>query len=213
MARDKTIVRDSIPSKAAPEQVDRQKSMDDFAEKYGDENAAHLLALCVDLDQNQNPELHAFLEKRPHLKGHAYLANDTLNTLVQKTARGIGSAKLIGDEQEAMRANLTLEGDGPLERLLVTRVVMCWLRLMYAENYKTDLMRANTAFSHIECADKELSRAHARYVRAIESLARVRKLVKIAEMADTQSRLLKERLNNQAGPMKPRLAIAGPKGA
>ena len=60
MAKDKPIERDSIRSKAASELVSRQESMDAFAEKYGDESAAHILALSVDLDPNQNPELHAF---------------------------------------------------------------------------------------------------------------------------------------------------------
>jgi hypothetical protein len=212
MAKGKAIEPSSIRSKAASELVDRHESIGEFADKYGDECAAHILALSVDLDSNKNPELHAFLEKRPHLKGHAYLAKDTLSSLVQKTARGLSSAKLIGHEQKAMQADLTLESDGPLEQLLVTRVVMCWLRLMYAENYKTDLMRASTTWKHIESADKDLSHAHTRYVRSIEALARVRKLVRIAEMADTQSLLMKERLTDRGKPAA-RLKLAEAKGA
>ena len=206
---------ESIRSKAAAELLKRQQSIDELAEKYGEECALHLLALSVDLDSkaSDNPKLHDFLEKRPHLKGRPYLAKDTLSALVQKTARGIGSAKLIRHETEAMIKGLTLESDGPLEQLLVTRVVMCWLRLMYSENYKTDLMRANTTWTHIESADKELSRAHTRYVRSIEALARVRKLVKIAEMADTQSQLMKERLTDRSKPAKSRLTLAEAKGA
>jgi hypothetical protein len=203
----------AIRSKAASELVDRQNSLDEFAEKYGEENAAHILALSVDLDSNKNPELHAFLEKRPHLLGHAYLAKDTLSTLVQKTGGGVGSAKLIRHETEAMIKNLTLESDGPLERLMVTRVVMTWLRLMYAENDKSSLMRGGVRMDQIEHADKELTRAHARHIRSIEALARVRKLVKIAEMAEIQSQLLKERLTDRGKPAKSRLTLAEAKGA
>jgi hypothetical protein len=195
----------SIRSKAASELVGRQNSLDEFAEKYGEENAAHILALSADLDSNKNPELHAFLEKRPHLLGHAYLAKDTLSTLVQKTGGGVGSAKLIRHETEAMIKNLTLESDGPLEQLMVARVVMTWLRLMYAENDKSSLMRGGIRMDQIEHADKELTRAHARHIRSIEALARVRKLVKIAEMADIQTQLLKERLGKQG---KPKLVLA-----
>ena len=213
MVKDKADGRHTIRSKAASELISRQESIDEFAKKYSDEAAAHVLALSADLDPNQNPELHAFLERYPHLKGHAYLAKDTLSRLVQGAGGGSGSAKLIGYEIEAMIKNLTIDSDGPLEQLMVTRVVMCWLRLMHAENDKTSLMNISVRMDQIEHSDKELSRAHTRYVRAVESLARVRNLVKIAEMADTQSRLLKERLNNQAGPAKPRLAIAGTKGA
>jgi hypothetical protein len=210
MAKRKAAEPGSVRSKAASELVDHQKSLDEFAEKYGEENAAHILALSADIDSNKNPELHAFLEKRPHLLGHAYLAKDTLTTLVQKTGGGVGSAKLIRHEIEAMIKNLTLESDGPLEQLMVTRVVMCWLRLMYAENDKSSLMGISVRMDQIEHSDKELSRAHTRYIRSIEALARVRKLVRIAEMADTQSQLIKERLSKKPAP---RLALAEAKGA
>jgi hypothetical protein len=207
MAKGKAVEPGSVRSKAASELVNRQKSLDEFAEKYGEENAAHILALNADLDSNKNPELHAFLEKRPHLLGHAYLAKDTLSTLVQKTGGGVGSAKLIRHETEAMIKNLTLDSDGPLEQLMVTRVVMTWLRLMYAENGKSSLMRGGVRMDQIEHADKELTRAHARHIRSIEALARVRKLVKIAEMADTQSQLMKERFTGR-GKSATRLSIA-----
>jgi hypothetical protein len=213
MAKRKAVGPDHVRSKAASEMVDRQKSLDEFAEKYGEENAAHILALSADLDSNKNPELHAFLEKRPHLLGHAYLAKDTLTTLVQKTGGGVGSAKLIRHETEAMIKNLTLESEGPLEKLMVARVVMTWLRLMYAENEKTSLMGISIRMDQIEHSDRELSRAHTRYIRAIEALARVRKLVKIAEMADTQSQLMKERLTDRGKTEKPRLTLAEAKGA
>ncbi|MFP5260886.1 MAG: hypothetical protein ACLGJB_03145 [Blastocatellia bacterium] len=200
----------SVRSKAASELVDRHNSLDEFAEKYGEENAAHILALSADLDSSKNPELHAFLEKRPHLLGHAYLAKETLSTLVHKAGGGVGSAKLISHETEAMIKNLTLESDGPLEQLMVARVVMTWLRLMYAENDKSSLMRGGIRMDQIEHSDRELTRAHTRYVRSIEALARVRKLVRVAEMTDTQSQLMRERLNK---PAKPRLAVAEAKGA
>jgi hypothetical protein len=117
---------------------------------------------------------------------------------------------MIGHEYKAMIKRLTLEIYGPLEQLMVVRVVMTWLRLMYAENNKTSVMRGSVRMEQIEHADKELSRAHTRYVRSIEALARVRKMVKIAEMADTQSQLMKERLSKRPAP---RLALAESKGA
>jgi hypothetical protein len=201
---------EAIRSRAAAELLKRQDGMEEFADKYGEDSAASILALSVDCDSNRMPELHAFLEKRPHLKGFAYLANDALDCLVRKAGQGMGSAVMIRHEAEAMIKKLTVESDGPLEQLMVARVVMTWLRLMYAESNKTCLMGISARMDQIEHSDKELSRAHTRYVRSIEALARVRKLVKIGEMADTQSQLLKERLNK---PAKPRLALAEAKGA
>jgi hypothetical protein len=181
-----------------------------LADDVGEEYAVSLLAMCADTDPNRSDELHEFLRERPHLKGIPDLADEALTLLSHKAGSGIGSAVLIGHEYKAMIKSLTLESDGPLERLMVVRVVMTWLRLMYAENNKTCLMRGSVRMDQIEHADKELTRAHTRYVRSIEALARVRKLVKIAEMADTQSQLMRERLTK---PAKPRLALAEAKGA
>jgi hypothetical protein len=203
-AKNELIQQDTIRQQAAAELVKRKKSIEEFAAKYDDEAALTLLALSTDCESSRLPELKEFIDERPHLKELPYLANDTLTCLLHKVGGGIGSASLIRNECEAMLKHLSLESDGPLEQLLVMRVVMTWLRLMYAESYKTRLMNSSTTWKHMEHADKDLSHAHTRYVRSIEALARVRKLVRVAEMADTQSRLLKERFEKPAR----RLSIA-----
>ena len=194
-----------VRSKAATEILKRRESINKLAEDTNERYALDILAFAADMDTNKTSEVHDFLKQRPHLKGLPYLADDTLQALTNNAGMGMGSAILIGHEVEVMLKELTLESDGPLERLMVVRVVMTWLRLMYAENFKTRLMQASTTWTQVEGADKELNHAHARYVRSIEALARVRKLVKIAEMADTQSQILKERLGKQS---KPRLSLA-----
>jgi hypothetical protein len=202
----------AIRAKAATEILRRRESINKLAEDTSEQYALDILAFAADMDTNKTSEVHVFLKERPHLKGLPHLADDTLQALTNNAGMGMGSAILIGHEVEAMLKELTLESDGPLERLMVVRVVMTWLRLMYAENFKTRLMQASTTWTQIDGADKDLNRAHARYVRSIESLARVRKLVRIAEMADTQSQLMKERLDKAVKPA-PRLALAEAKGA
>src|ERR1051325_6313078 len=87
---------ESIRPAAAAELLKRQDGIDEFADKYGEDSAASILALSVDCDSNRMPELHAFLEKRPHLKGYAYLANDAIDCLVRKAGHGSGSGVMIG---------------------------------------------------------------------------------------------------------------------
>jgi hypothetical protein len=210
MAANELEQANAIRGKVAAEKVRRAEPVNKLADDVGEAYAVSLLAMCADTDPNRSDELHAFLRERPHLKGIPYLADEALTLLSHKAGSGIGSAVLIGHEYKAMIKKLTLESDRPLEQLMVVRVVMTWLRLMYAENNKTCLMRGSVRMNQIEHADKELTRAHNRYVRSIESLARVRKLVRIAEMADTQAQLMKERLTK---PAKPRLALAEAKGA
>src|SRR5215211_2366588 len=87
-----------IRSKAADELLKRQESIEEMASSYGEDIALSILALSVDADSNKIPELKAFLDERPHLKGHAYLANDTLSYLVQKVGHGSGSSIVISHE-------------------------------------------------------------------------------------------------------------------
>jgi hypothetical protein len=202
---------EAIRSRAAAELVRRQEHINKLAEDVSEEYAASLLAMCADWDSNKSAELHAFLRERPHLKGMPYLVKDTLQVLTSKAGMGSGSAVMIGHEVEAMTKRLTLESDGPLEQMMIARVVMTWLRLMYAENDKSSLMRGGIRMDQIEHSDRELTRAHNRYVRSIEALARVRKLVRIAEMADTQSQLMKERLTDR-DKQPTRLKLAEVKG-
>jgi hypothetical protein len=206
-ANNKLVKQDDLRQRATAEIAKRKlkkQTIAELATDCGEDYALSVLALSVDYDSIGLPELKEFIAERPHLKELPHLTDDTLSCLLHKIATGSGTALLIRHEYEAMLKHLSLESDGPLEQLLVMRVVMTWLRLMYAENYKTGLMRGDVTIKQMEHADKDLSHAHTRYVRSIEALARVRKLVKVAEMADTQSRLLKERLDKPA----PRLSIA-----
>lgn len=207
MAANKMVKQDDLRQRAAAEIAKRQlkkRTINELATDCGDDYALSILALSVDYDSTGLPELKEFIAERPHLKELPHLTDDTLSCLLHKVATGSGTALLIRHEYEAMLKHLSLDSDGPLERLLVMRIVMSWLRLMYAENYKTGLMRGGATIKQMEHADKDLSNAHIRYVRSIEALARVRKLVKVAEMADTQSRIMKERFEKPA----PRLSIA-----
>jgi len=74
-----------------------------------------------------------------------------------------------------MDAHLLMEGASPLEKLLVERVVLCWLRLQFAEQYATLTMLSGLTFVEIEYIDKQLERAQRWYLNALQSLARVRK--------------------------------------
>ncbi len=74
-----------------------------------------------------------------------------------------------------MRQELAGDHASPLERLLVERIVMCWLDLQLcgkkmAEQH--DFMPLDVAaYQH-----KRLEQAHKRYVSSIKALAEVRKL-------------------------------------
>ncbi len=51
-----------------------------------------------------------------------------------------------------------------------------WLRVQYAETYRTAMINGDYSFRQIEFADKMLTQAQNRFFRALESLEKVRKL-------------------------------------
>ena len=76
----------------------------------------------------------------------------------------------------ALKKELGFNEAPQLERLLIEQVVMCWLRLSLAEYQYTNVMQQSITLTLGMYWEKRLSSAQRRYTRAIETLARVRKL-------------------------------------
>lgn len=76
-----------------------------------------------------------------------------------------------------LAADLEQPGDGALERLIIRQIVGCWLRLSYVE-YMVNINTVEGNFNMTQGTywDKRLSAAGRGYLRAIETLARVRRL-------------------------------------
>ena len=105
-------------------------------------------------------------------------AEATLMYLIQSIgsfAEGFCEARMR--ECAAMAEDLGY-GDAPaIEQLLIKQVVICWLRLQYVEHFSTtSTIVSSCTFKEAEHWDRRLTSAQKRYTRAIESLARVRKI-------------------------------------
>jgi hypothetical protein len=69
--------------------------------------------------------------------------------------------------------------DAPrLEKMLIDTVMLAWLRLQEFEFIFTNLDREGMSLSKGAFWEKRLSAAQARYLRAVEALAKVRKLAR-----------------------------------
>ena len=67
--------------------------------------------------------------------------------------------------------------DGKLEGMLIQHAVLCWLQLSYVEHhYAHYLTSGETTIKHCDFWERRLSATQRRYLRAIETLARVRRL-------------------------------------
>jgi hypothetical protein len=78
---------------------------------------------------------------------------------------------------EEMRAELGYEGSSLPERLLIEQVLLCWVRLGVLERSRTYAMGGGQAYSYLNYLEAALTLAQRRYTNAIQSLARVRRLM------------------------------------
>ncbi len=63
------------------------------------------------------------------------------------------------------------------ERLLIDQVVICYLRMNFTEQYYDNAMTGGCSLEVASFWERKLSTVQRRYLRSIETLARVRKLM------------------------------------
>jgi len=77
---------------------------------------------------------------------------------------------------DGKRRELALPTDGPLERSLVDHVALCWMRLQATEQVYSGRMAQSLTLPQADYWDRHLAAAQRRYLRAVETLAKVRRL-------------------------------------
>lgn len=148
------------------------------------EQVDRLMDRLVDTVNAQKPtkaqlaELREALEKAPSLVG---MLGDISRPLQYKIIESIapqpGLHIVMGEHTAQMARDMGAEQASPLERMLIDQVVIAWLRWQSVEwNYQSNFAQSITLTKGIYL-EKRLTAAHRRYLRAIESLARVRRLL------------------------------------
>jgi hypothetical protein len=85
--------------------------------------------------------------------------------------------RTIEQEIERKRSEVSGENPSPLERLLAERVALCWLAARYADAEYTRKLKAGMSFREGEYYSKRCEQTNRQLLKAIESLARVRRLL------------------------------------
>jgi hypothetical protein len=145
--------------------------------------------------REKEPDLHKFISDHPDLFDKVGLISNSVRSAIIRKLSGEaeGTRVSLKYEYEAFIKRLSSEDDSPLERLMIERIGMCWLRVLYAENACTMLMGTTQTFKQFEFADRQLGRAHARYVKAVESLARHRAILAAGRAAAAQAEMAEHR--------------------
>lgn len=142
-------------------------------------------------------ELRKFLDENKELASQFQLfAYSVRHGLMRKITQENGHFELLEREYEARRDSLGWADAGSIERLLIERIMLCWLRLLWIENYNCNLMRPNVPMKESEYADRLLHRANSRYIRACESLSKMRLLKQVEREATARADLWDARAAN-----------------
>ena len=129
--------------------------------------------------EHSRPRLRELLAQRSDLvEAIGTLASELEYRLVEHAA---GPQILL---QEGLRAELNLRRDdlrqtqdGPLERLLIDQIVLCWLNLMTAERRRNERWSDGISNESADFWDRHVARLRTDYLRAIRSLASVRRIL------------------------------------
>jgi hypothetical protein len=136
-------------------------------------------------------ELRKFIDEHPDIANkHCVVAYSVRLGLMRKVSKEPGNFELFEHEYELRRDQLGWKEASPLERLMIERIMLCWVRLLWTEHYNGSFMQPSIPMRESEYADKMFSRAYNRYVKAIESLAKLRQAEAITKAAKAQASLL-----------------------
>jgi hypothetical protein len=85
--------------------------------------------------------------------------------------------RTIEKEIERKRSQVAGEDPSPLERLLAERVALCWVAASYADAEYARKLKAGMSFREGEYLSRRCEQTNRQLLKAIESLARVRRLL------------------------------------
>jgi hypothetical protein len=152
-------------------------------EKEAMSTTLELKSFVAQVDQKKPPEgavkaLRQFLNDNPGIwRNIGDLAEQANLAMIQDMKASPAQKETMKHGLWALERDLAQPGDGELEKLIIRQITGCWLRLSYVE-YTLSNGTVNSAFNMAQGAywEKRASTAQRRYLRAIETLARVRRL-------------------------------------
>jgi hypothetical protein len=133
----------------------------------------------VDKDNPEKADIKALqcrLEDDPSLALEAMnLATIVKTQIIQIAAKEKSFRMCLEIGLEHMQNEMGFQEAPMLEKLLIENISVCWLRLQWTEYLFTNMTQGSYSLNAGRYWDSRVNAAQMRYLRAIETLARVRK--------------------------------------
>lgn len=161
------------------------KPKDNQSEQKERENQAEYdlaLAVCVSdfYSSNIADASHGKCQKiveqhKEELRQKRSQAGLTEMALTEIAALGKGSAMVLRQEVIGMRERMGFNEACEIEKMLIERIILCWLRTIHAEKvYISERQKTESLIKHQEFTDRQALRANTIYLRSIDALNRFR---------------------------------------
>ena len=149
------------------------------------EIGAWLVALAARADAGDAAACKALVEAydaAPRLWERAAVVQETaerswLDLLLAPDSGQLFTRETMRRDLARLRRELAGPEPTPLERLLVDRIVVCWLNAAYAEALHAQRLRDGASLREAEFHQRRTERAQRQLLRAVQALATVRRLL------------------------------------
>lgn len=121
-------------------------------------------------------EIRGHLEHLPDVGHIRMVTQETVKQVIRSTGDGKFYHEMEFASYNAMRRELGFDEATPFEKALISHVALCWLRLRQTERYYTTGYNATFTTATGLFYEQRLSAAQRRYLRALTTLARIRKM-------------------------------------
>ena len=122
----------------------------------------------------------ALLKKHPGALGFTVdMAAAAISLVIRQMQTSEANRAIMREKLDQLRNSLCGQEASATEHLLIDQVVICYLRMNLTEQYYQNVMTDGCSLASASYWESKLSAVQRRYLRAIETLARVRKLMGI----------------------------------
>jgi len=173
-ARKKDLLPEPKQEQAAPEKSKSEKPAKTNRGTFGE---LARLVREADRDEKNLPALHRFYDENPGISDRfsligSIIRDNVLDSLTKKNA----SKLTLHKDYQALLKRLGIEEADPLERVVIERIGMDWLRLLYTESQVAYCGTETVTWIQFEHMEKAHDRAHKRFIKSCESLSKIRAL-------------------------------------
>lgn len=161
-------------------------SMETLEQAPGETEVQHIARIGMLLSEYANeksprPEVLAFaraaLNKYPRMW---HLIGDLSIQARYKIIKNYSAGPIVEDAMQKgfhqTRNDLGYDGASPMEQMLIDQVALCWLQMYAVQWFYEGTMQSSVTLRLGEYWEKRLTATQKRYLRAIETLAKVRKM-------------------------------------